>query len=245
MNLPDLSLSITEFEAALKPRDRLIAVAGAVTRDARTPGLRARERDRSARRDLAATLKRAELGLAGIDLWIPASHFVEAEHIDRAVAVGVGTIDLAAELASLSAGDAVVHLTLPDEGGDAAARALAAAAETAGVQLADHRWPMRSWEGPIAAGLDPAVALMEKADPVSAATSGSLVSARVSSLGDAAMRVALDAHGSRLDVAAYRASLSLSPLLLTLVTDVRGVHDAKAAALSALNAWEEAGQFLG
>ncbi len=249
MDLPELSLSIAEFEAAAKPRERLLAVAEAgfraVTLDARTPGLRARELDRSARRDLAATLRRAELAMAGIDLWIPAAHFVEAEHVDRAVSVTVGTIDLAAELASLAAADAVVHLSLPEAGGEDASRAIAAAAETAGVQIADHRWPMRGWDGPVAAGLDPAVALMEKADPTLSASSGSLVSARLSSLGDSAMRVAIDAPGSRLDVVAYRASLSLASLLRTLVVDVRGVHDHAHAAAAARRAWEEAGRFAG
>ena len=44
--------------------------------DATQPGLRPRELDRSARRHLAATLRRPEDSPIGVDLWVPASHFV-------------------------------------------------------------------------------------------------------------------------------------------------------------------------
>ncbi len=245
--LPALSLSLAEFAVGSSPRERILAAGElgyrAVTLDARAAGLRARDLDRSARRDLAATFRRAELRLAGIDLWIPESHFVDTAHQDRAIAVAIGTIDLAAELASLMPADPVVSVVLPTEGATDARKALAAAAETAGVQMADHCWPLCAWNGPIGAGLDPVVALVEKADPVAAASNRSLVTARVCSLGDAALRVPVGSAASRLDLGAYRASLSLAPLLRTVVVDVRGLHDSLAGAEAALEAWSDADLF--
>lgn len=242
--VPELSLAMADLATDQAPRERILAAAKlgyrALTLDAKAPGLRARELDRSARRDLAATFRRAELRLAGVDLWIPEEHFCDPTRIDRAIAAGVGTIDLVAELASLTLGDPIVNMVLPAaESGDAR-RAMAAAAEAAGVQIADHHWPLgETPAGPIGSGLDPVVALFEKADPVAFASSPSLISARLAGLGDAAIRVPLDAPSNRLDLLSYRAALSLAPMLRTLVVDVRGLTDAHAGAVAALDAWRD------
>src|SRR5690606_35381914 len=62
------------------------------------PGLRPRELDQSARRDLLATLRRRERSPAGVDLWIPPEHFADAAQVDRAVAAAIAAIELAADL---------------------------------------------------------------------------------------------------------------------------------------------------
>jgi hypothetical protein len=69
--------------------------------DGTAAGLRARELDRSARRELAALIRRAELGFSGIDLWIPSAHFAEQSSADRAVAATVGALELCADLTRL------------------------------------------------------------------------------------------------------------------------------------------------
>src|SRR5690606_13026801 len=66
------------IEAAAKAGFRAVAL------DASAAGLRPRDLDRSARRDLAALLRRLELAFAGLDLWIPPEHFASPEHADRA-----------------------------------------------------------------------------------------------------------------------------------------------------------------
>src|SRR5688572_21716696 len=71
----------------------------AVQLDGTMAGLRARELDRSGRRDLAALLRRLELGYSGLDLWVPEAHFVDGAQQDRAVAAVVAGLELSAELA--------------------------------------------------------------------------------------------------------------------------------------------------
>ena len=62
------------------------------------PATRPRELDRSARRDLAATLARHELACSGLDFLIPSSHYIEPEHQQRAVDALFAAIELAANL---------------------------------------------------------------------------------------------------------------------------------------------------
>ena len=90
--------------------------ARAVTLDAGV--LRARDLDRSARRDVASMLRRAQLALAGVDAWVPPEHVGRAETAARAIAAVVGACELASELAPLVGGGsrAVVSIMLPGEG---------------------------------------------------------------------------------------------------------------------------------
>ncbi|MFT3684963.1 MAG: hypothetical protein QM783_08570 [Phycisphaerales bacterium] len=82
--------------------------------DGTVAGMRARELDRSARRDVAATLKREGAAFSGIDLWVPERHFVEAAHVDRAVRAVSEACGLAGEVARLTeAGGVTVCVTLP------------------------------------------------------------------------------------------------------------------------------------
>lgn len=114
----------------------------AVHLDAAAPvgiGVRPRDLDRSARRDVAASLRRAKLAFAGLDLPIPAAHFADHASVDRAVAAVIAAIDLAAELRALTEStQPVVSLSLPENTDTAITKTLAEKAERAGVRLADH-----------------------------------------------------------------------------------------------------------
>ncbi|MFI4898047.1 MAG: hypothetical protein ACIARR_09495, partial [Phycisphaerales bacterium JB059] len=108
--------------------------------DAAAPGVRARELDRSARRDLGGLLRRRELTFTGLDLWIPSAHFEETAHVDRAVDATLGAIRLAGDLARLGDGGGAPVLRVPL--GDAPAAGVVAALERAaleaGVGVADR-----------------------------------------------------------------------------------------------------------
>jgi hypothetical protein len=127
----------------------------AVQLDAAAPvgtGVRPRDLDRSGRRDVAASLRRAKLGFAGLDLPIPAAHFADAGSVDRAVAAVIAAIDLAAELRTLTeSGQPVVSLSLPDSPDDAITKTIAEKAERAGVRIADHAAALTAMRTPQAA----------------------------------------------------------------------------------------------
>jgi sugar phosphate isomerase/epimerase len=216
--------------------------------DATTPGLRPRELDRSARRDLGAFLRRSELSFSGLDLWIPPEHFVDPARVSRAVEATKQAAELAADLSrTLDGGGAVVSIVLPHE---LSAEVLASIADHAircGAGVADHRLvpaaspqereraPERS---PIGIGLDPAAALTAGHDPaVLAARAGQrLLAARLT---DASLvgRVAPGSAGGRLDEMAYIAALSVAEFKRPLVLDLRGIPNQRAAAAAVLARW--------
>lgn len=116
-----------------------IASAGArsLILDAVHPELRARDLGRSARRDLAATIRRAELAWQGIDAFVPAAHLAAAETSDRALSAVLGAIELAGELRAMGLCESpVVALDLPDDPQPGVVSAIAAAAERLGVVAA-------------------------------------------------------------------------------------------------------------
>lgn len=209
----------------------------ATTLDATSPDTRPRALDNSARRDLAAALRRAELAFAGLDLWIPADHFTRPDTIDRAIAATTGACELAASLSSLAGGGAggrVVNLTIPPGAADARSAVRTAAARH-GVRLADTQWPPPAdLDETLSLGLDPAAILLAGADPIQAAArhSATCACARVSDLaptgrvapGDRAGRLDLDAWLVTLDVAGYSGYATL---------DLRGVPDQPKAAAEA------------
>ena len=122
------------FQAAV---ERLAGVGfDAVQLDGTLRGLRPRELDRRARRDLAAMLARRGVRAGGIDLFIPRWHFADAGEADRAVAATLACIELAGDL-----GRVPVSLSLPVH--ELAAdhdvtRAIAEAADGRGVAVAVH-----------------------------------------------------------------------------------------------------------
>ncbi|MBC7770874.1 MAG: hypothetical protein H7210_00130 [Pyrinomonadaceae bacterium] len=233
----------------------------AVQLDATVAGLRARDLDRSARRDLAALFRRSELSCTGLDLWIPAEHFTSSDQADRAVSAVSGALELAADLSRLSASAVVstarrgdmgsVSLMLPKDLPGAIRRTLEERATTCGVLIADHTWPSKldvSHESPIGIGLDPAMVLMAGEDPVKWASrlAGDkqaqreslprLVTARATSASTVS-RVSLGARDSRLETLNYGVSLITGGYDQPVVVDVRGVADPTQAAEDAAKVW--------
>ena len=190
------------------------------------PGLRPRDLDQSARRDLVATLRRRELAVAGLDLWIPPRHFLEAAHSDRAVSAVLAAIELASDL-----GRGSVSLTLPGttaDDSDALKPALDAISDHAnrfGVMIADHAVPVVARDSElIGVGIDPAAWLSSGGDPSAAlmANARRIVSARVCDLLTSGLRGPVgDRHEGQLDVVAYKVALSVIGYARPAVVDAR------------------------
>jgi len=199
--------------------------------DATAVGVRPRELDRSARRDLAALFRRVGVGFAGLDAWIPSSHFSDAMHAERALDALDAAITLCADLSDLSgASGRVVSIALPESLSAAAAQRIASHAERAGIRIADHALPRAATSvqhAPIIGlGVDPASVLSAAQDPVAfvAALREPPACARLSDL-SAAGRVVPGSRGGRLALDAYIAALHVIGCRSPLVADVRHLTD--------------------
>lgn len=229
---------------------RAIARAGfsVVQLDAAMPGIRPRELDASARRDLKSTIKRAGLGLAGIDLIIPPDHFSEPAHLDRAATAAIAACQLAADL-----GRVPLTLNLPTERADAdLVASLISSADHIGTPLVICdtcepgdlvAWLKQYGGGTATAGIDPAGLLMKRFDPVQAVQqlSGHLGVARLSDAtrGQAASQT--PAGQGDLDLLAYRVSVDLGqPFHGPVVLDLRSLSSPMAAASRAKSLWDKA-----
>lgn len=237
---------------------RLVAEAGlgAVQLDATLRGIRPRELDQRARRDLVATVARAGLSLAGLDFFVPRRHFTDAAHVDRAMTAAIGAIQLAADLGRLP-----VSLGLPvrDLAEDARA-ALVEAADGHGVVLAVHAEDqldaLLPWVDAVdlpvlGVGFDPAVALARKADPQALAASlGKRL--RVARLADwsseaddatdgAAVGARCVVGQGELDVMPYRMTVDLaSGRTGPIVLDLRQMRSPVRAMHEAVKQWNQA-----
>lgn len=217
--------------------------------DGTMPGVRARELDRSARRDLAALLRRVELTPSGIDLWIPPEHLLDPERVDRAVAATVGAMELSADLAALAGGGGrgVVSVLLPEGLPGEVLEGLVSKAEAIGARLADHRFPpgdraggaAGDERGPIGVGVDPAAVLMSGGDPAALVSraGAALASARLS---DASTfgRVTPGAREGRLDELSYVVALGTAGYERAVVLDLRGVPEQEGAVREVVAGWE-------
>ncbi len=196
--------------------------------DVTCAGIRPRELDRSARRDLAALFRRLRLTLGGIDAWIPPDHFVDPRHVDRAAAAAVAACDLASELASLGAcvQRPAVNLHVAGSTSAAVRTSLAHAAETAGVPIADHQWPpseLQTRGGALGVGFDPAAVLMAgETDPCKAlvAIARRVVAVRLSDLSSLGR---VPPGEGRLDVMAYEVAVAPAVPGACLTVDSRGM----------------------
>jgi len=207
--------------------------------DATHPESRPRDLDRSARRDLASLLRRIELRCAGVELWIPEEHYRSSEHLERALQAVEGACSLAADLASLTSGDAIVHLQLPANPLTDATDALVRASQHYGVRIADYAWPStRQFDaaGLLGVGLDPAAVMTGGSDPVQAVieSAQSLIAARLSDVSRSGSTVP---GQGRLDVQAYIAALSATIPSSPIILDLRGVPDPLAGAESVAESW--------
>lgn len=205
------------------------------------PGMRPRELDASARRDLNARIRRSELSVSGIDLWIPLEHYLGAGHVDRAVDAIGETIKLAGDL-----GRCPVSLTLPSDTGDESRVAeiietVAAHADRFGVAIADHANPTMD-HALIGVGHDPAAALSRGDDPAQVVVelAERLVSARLCDLLSSGLRGPIgDSQDGRLDAAAYRIALSVIGYSHPVVVDARQWADPWIGIEQTQRVWED------
>jgi hypothetical protein len=197
--------------------------ARAVQIDATMPGMRPRELDASARRDIRALARRSGASVCGVDAFIPIEHFASAAHVDRAVAAVVGAMELARDCAE-NPGNAVVATSLPADVTGDALQALRAAAAASGVTLADCSWPSTHAGEHIDIGIDPAAVLASGGDVVSevAKRSATPAHARLSDLGSEGR---VEAGVGRLDVFAYAVTLATKAYARPIVIDLRGLRD--------------------
>lgn len=239
---PAISIAGLRLPDAPAPRGRIewakSVGARGVHLDAALPGLRPRELDRSARRDLASLFRRLDLAFTGLDLWIPPHHFAQAQHVDRAIAAVRGACELAAELGGLL-GDAatpVVSLELP-ETLHADAQLAVLGADLA-APVADHRRPYEARGPRVVPGLDAAGVLLAGGDP----------SAELMRLAGAGPSVRLaDADGTgrrpvgmgRLRLGEFKIACAASGAR-AVILDLRGLEDPSASAERALAAWGSA-----
>ncbi len=213
--------------------------------DGTLAGVRARELDRSGRRDLGATLRRAEVGLSGIDLWIPPAHFEDRATSDRATGATVQALELAGELARLAdAGHALVAVELGAQTPDDVRAALGAAAMGAGALLVDCAAGAieRSTEG-IVVGIDPASVLAGGQSPAKlvteASTAGALGQVRLSDWSGAS-RCRAGASDGRLELTALFGAVVAASVVSPVVVDLRGVSSWRQDASAVREAWEQA-----
>lgn len=230
----------------------------AVTIDVRRAGLRPRELGASARRDLAALLRRSELALAGLDLFLPPEHFADAATSDRAATAAVQACEMAAELAAMGRGAGagavgrVVHVRWPGGGaGLPVLDELARAAERLGVRLADCAHPsvVLSDAGAglgagAGVGVDPAVVVGVGESPGKAVVRAGerLAALRLSDVGVGGERVPVGT--GRVDVTAFVGAALVSGVAMVTL-DLTGVRDAQAGAAAGLAAWARATRLPG
>lgn len=225
--LPVLELAPTLADLGSFPKrtmDRLKETGfRSVQLSATMDGLKPRDLDQSARRDLLATLRRHELTLSGLDFWIPTEHFQDPAQVDRAVGATLAAVELAADLDRC-----VLSMNLPRPGDEDVTLSevldtIGQAAAKRGVQIADHACPITP-RLDFAVGIDPATWLSRDEDLVSAITSNlsRIASARLCDMLLSGMRGPIGSQSDgRLDVEAYRLALSLGSYQRPVVLDAR------------------------
>jgi hypothetical protein len=182
----------------------------------------------SAKRDLVVTLRRAELLVAGIDLWIPPRHFVDQGTVDRAIDAVAAACEIAGGL-----GRCPVSIQLPASGLEPgtldAVRAAGAAHAVSLAVACTEEVP----EGFVPC-IDPASWLEQDRDPVPAA-SNAAAAVRLSDLVDG--RRSPPAANGLLDVLAYRAACEVAAPNRGVVADLRFLTDPRAALSEMRRAW--------
>lgn len=253
--LPDISVSAAGFSmppgSPARATIDTIAALGVrgITLDATAPGLRPRELSRSGRRDIASVLRRNELELAGLDLWIPPEHFADPATSQRAIDAATQALEMASELAQLVGGRSrpVVSLVLPPELDSTARETLAAVAQRCGSTLADHAIMNEDANRPpgIGVGIDPVFYLTDGQSPAKAVTRAGdhLASARLCDT-NAMGRCAVGSTGAKLDTTAYAGAMIVSGQPWVTL-DLRGLSDPTAASACAIAAWKDAGRLPG
>lgn len=249
--LPEIAISAAGFTMPSGSSSRAtidtIASLGVrgIALDGTATGMRARELTRSARRDIAAILRRSELEFAGVDLWIPPEHFTTPATAQRAMDATGQALELAGELAPLvgARSRAIVSVVLPSELSDESRQTLSAFAQQHGSVLADHaiQTEATSVHAGIAIGIDPVYYLMDGQSPAKALTraGAQLASARLCD-SSAMGRCVLGASGSKLDLTGYAGAMIVSGQEWVTL-DLRGLDDPIRATTQSINSWRDAG----
>lgn len=195
--------------------------------DAAMTGLRPRELDQSARREVLTMLRKRGAGVCGLDLFVPQAHFLDAAHMDRAVGAVREALSLAGEWGQ--AGQRLcVCVALPDGVVPALVHELVAHAEWVGAEVADCSWPGSIVER-VGRAIDPAAVLAGGGDVVKA-VAGLKPQPAVARLSDLDASGRVEAGSGRLDAASYRVALSVAGYARPLVVDVRSLRDQAGAA---------------
>lgn len=214
----------------------------AVALDASRPDLRARDLGRSARRDIGAMLRRTELELSGVDLWIPPEHYTDPARSERALETLTQTAQMSAELSRLAGGRSapVVSVTLPASLDARVREEIGLAADRYGATVADHTPGMVHVGAGVGVGVDPAACLLAGESPGKRAVAGGATGAlRLSDL-NATGRCAVGAEGARLDLAGYAgACLTVGGVrgVRWITLDLRGLGDPERALRAGVHAW--------
>lgn len=247
LGLPEISISTAGFigiDGAPKAAIDQVHALGVrgIAIDASVPGIRARELTRSARRDLAASLRRRELEFTGLDLWIPPEHFTDPINAHRAIEAVAQAAEMSIELATLVGGRSkpIVSVLFPENLNETDRLAIGANAQRVGAIIADHQTQQAEHVAGIGIGIDPVLVLMNAQSPGKAVTQAGtdLKSVRLSDL-SAMGRCVVGSQGGKLDVRGYAGALIVaSQEWITL--DVREMPDPKVAVECARQAWLEA-----
>jgi len=197
-------------------------------------GLRPRSLDASARRDLAATLRRHELLASGVDLWIPPEDLIAPETVDRVLDAISGSMDLLRDLGAAAAASAAVTVPWPEDGTVAAevASECVRRSVASGIRLAVMT-PAEIPTGMVRA-VDPPAWWRAGGDPIAAVADRAAAPRLCDEV--AGVRSA-PGPGGRLDVTAYRIACEVADAHRPVVADLRGLQPAGVALTSMRAAW--------
>jgi hypothetical protein len=242
--LPPLAAAIEPLGTNPRASIELACSMGyrSVQLSATQPGTRPRELDAGDRRGLRGMLSRLGTQCGGVDLWIPPSHFADSAHVDRAISALDGACGLAADL-----GRCIVCASFPPGLGAEVWQAIAAAADRHGVRIADFAVRVGDVSSGadvptelVGTGVDPAALIAAGIEPaMHAASLGRRVAAaRIVDLLASGMRGPPgEPSGSRLDLAAFAASLALGGAAPPCCADARQWVDARAGLAATLARW--------
>jgi len=249
---PTLAPIVKATDGTVRTALQRIAGAGfgAVQLDATLAGARPRDLDGRARRDFAATVARAGLGAAGLDLFIPRKHFADASHVDRAMTALLAAVELAADLGRLPLSVALPVHDMSDDTRDAVAEAADGHSVPIAVHAEDQFDDLLAWldevdQPTLGPALNPATVLASGGDPADAANrlSKQLLVARLcdwTDTGDAGGAMTVVGQGD-LDVIPYRLSVDMCATRRgPVVLDLRRLDAPLAAAEHALQTWDSA-----
>lgn len=206
-----------------------LGLAG-VQLDAADPSMRPRELGESARRDVAAALRRRGLACSGVDCLVPAERFQDPARVERALEAVHGALELAEAL-----GRVAVCVQLPEAHTDSTLH-LQAEACRRGVPLADIT--VRAPTGSVC--VDPAAWLAASIDVASevASLGPRVAAARVVDLLRSGLRGPIGEPGAaRLDAMAYRLALEVAGFQGLPVIDARQWADAPSQVARCAERW--------